>query len=197
MDAINEAVKQIKENSVKKAFTQSVDLILIVRNIDLKKPENKISKEVVLPHGSKEKRICLISESNNLGKRELEAMSPKQSRKFCNSYDYFLCEAQLMPIVGKALGKFLAPKGKMPKLIPPGKTLDDLKNDINKTVKIRIRDSAMVQVCVGTESMDASQIKDNVEKVTEELKKSLPAKSSIKVGILKTTMGKPVKFNVM
>ncbi len=198
METLQDAIKHVKENTGKKKFTQSVDLVLIIRNIDLKKPENKISKEVVLPHFcGKDKRICMISESNNLGRKEIEAMTGKDARKFCNSHDYFLCEAQLMPIIGKSLGKFLAPKGKMPKLVPPGKTIEDLKQDINKTIKIRLRESAVVQVCIGNESMDADKIKDNVEKITEELKKSLPAKSSIKYGLLKTTMGKPVKFNVM
>ena len=44
--------------------------------------------------------------------------------------------------------------------------------------------------------MSDEQIKENVEKVIEEVRKSLPAKAQLKNAYIKTTMGKPVKIGV-
>ena len=45
--------------------------------------------------------------------------------------------------------------------------------------------------------MQDVQIKENAEKVLEEIKKSLPAKAQIRNVYVKTTMGKPVKIGVL
>ena len=60
---IEQALEEL--NKVKKRnFSQSYDLVISIRNIDLKKPENRFSKEVFLPHGrGKEIEVGIISDS--------------------------------------------------------------------------------------------------------------------------------------
>ena len=44
---LTEAIEQLR-SSEKRKFTQSFDLMINLANIDLKKPENKFSKHVIL-----------------------------------------------------------------------------------------------------------------------------------------------------
>lgn len=198
---LEDAIKKIREGE-KRKFTQTVDLIVNLRNIDLKKPENKFSKDVVLPHGrGKDVSVCIISDSiaGSVNKNDVEDFSRSKSaaKQFAKKHDFFVCEAPLMPLVGKILGRYLGPKGKMPRLLPPGRDPKAIVDETKKSIRINLRDAPTIQVAVGTEEMQDSQIKENAEKVLEEVKKSLPAKVQIKNAYIKTTMGKPVKIGVM
>ncbi len=198
---LDEAIKKVRDGE-KRKFTQTIDLIVNIRNIDLKKPENKFSKDVLLPHGrGKDVSVCIISDNikDGIGKIEVEEFSRNKSaaKQFAKKHDFFLCEAPLMPLVGKILGRYLGPKGKMPKLLPPGKDPKSIIDETKKSVRIGLRDAPTIQVAVGSEDMRDGQVKDNVEKVLEEVKKSLPAKAQIKNAYIKTTMGRPVKIGVL
>ncbi len=195
---IEEALAHLRSLD-KRKFSQSLDMNFTIKGIDLKRPENKFSKEIVLPHGSgKAMEVCVMSDALGLGKAEIEEMGrdAKSLKKFSKKYDYFLCEAPLMPIVGKVLGRYLAPKGKMPKLLPPGKDPASMIDEAKRTVRIRLRDSPSIQVIIGTEAMSDQQLRENGEKIIEEVKKSLPGKAQIKKIYLKFTMSKPVKLKV-
>ena len=43
---VTQTLKKIKENSQKRNFTQSYDLIINLRDIDLKKPEQSVDNKV-------------------------------------------------------------------------------------------------------------------------------------------------------
>jgi len=197
---IEEAIKQLKESSKKRGFKQSFDLIVNITNVDLKKPENKFSKDIALPHGrGKEVNVSIISDTvqGAITKKDLEALTgdAKKIKELINKNDFFLCEAPLMPLTGKVLGKYLGPRGKMPKLLPPGADPKPFIENAKKSVTVRLRDSPLIQTMLGTENMDDAQIKENAEKVIEEIKKSLPAKARIKSTFLKLTMSKPIKIS--
>lgn len=58
-----EAVKEAKEQSKPRNFTQSVDMIVNIRDLDVKKPENRFNEEVTLPNGrGKEVKIGVIAD---------------------------------------------------------------------------------------------------------------------------------------
>jgi len=197
---ISDAIKYLKEGK-KRKFTQSFDVIINIKNIDLKKPENKFSKDVVLPHGrGKEASVCIISDniSNAVKKNDIESMgrSKNEAKKFVKKYDFFVCETPLMPFVGKVLGRYLGPTGKMPKPFPAGGNVDMIINAVKRSVRIRLRDSPVIHVYAGTEVMDSNAVKENIANIIEETKKSLSAKAQIKNIYLKLTMSKPIKLNV-
>lgn len=198
---ILDAIKFLKENSKKRNFVQSFDLIINLKNIDLKKPENRISKEVVLPHICKETSVCIISDSikdeNAITKNDILEFErdKKKAKQFITKYDFFLCEAPLMPLVGKILGRYLGPKGKMPKLFLPGR-LEQSIEETKRSVRIRIKDSPVIQCIIGKEDMNDNQLVENIETVIDAVKKALPAKVQIKNILLKLTMSKAVKLDV-
>ncbi len=195
-----DAIKKMREGE-KKKFKQTVDLIINLRNIDLKKPENKFSKDIILPNGrGKDINVCVISDTieGGIGKIDIEEYGRNKSaaKQFTKKHDFFVCEAPLMPLVGKILGRYLGPKGKMPRLLPPGKDPKFVIEETKRSVRINVRDSPTIQIGVSAEDMSDEQIKENVEKVIEEVRKSLPAKAQLKNAYIKTTMGKPVKIGV-
>ncbi len=195
---IEDAIKHLR-TFPKRRFNQSLDMNVTLKSIDLKRPENKFSKEVVMPHGlGKEVEVCVISEAAGMGKGEIDELErdKQKMKRFVKKYDFYLCEAALMPLVGKVLGRHLAPKGKMPKLLQPGRDPSALIDEAKRSVRIRVRDSPSIQIMIGTEAMTDQQLKDNAERVIEETKKALPGKAQIKNVYLKFTMTRHVKLKV-
>src|SRR3989338_6171359 len=53
------SIKELREKSPKKNFSQSIDLIINLQNLDLKKPEHKIDLYLQLPHPrGKKLKLC-------------------------------------------------------------------------------------------------------------------------------------------
>ena len=173
-----------------------------MRNIDLKKPENKFSKDVILPNGrGKDVEVGIISDNIPeavLKKSDIESLATDKAgmKRILRKYEFFVCEASLMPLVGKTLGKFLGPKGKMPKLLSPGSDYKNIVDETKKSVRVKVRDIPVIQTCVGSENMSDTHIRENIERVMEEVRKSIPPKTQIKNVYFKLTMSKPVKLEV-
>lgn len=207
------ALKEAKEKAGKRNFTQSVELIVTLQDIDMKSPEGRLQENIELPHPPPEKqnKICVIATGElalkakranaNLviDKDELEALAgkKKEMRKIANEYDFFLAEAPLMPLVGKVLGAVLGPRGKMPIPVPPTADMESLLNKYRKTVVIRMRNQPVIQCRVGTENMNEEELAENIQailKVIEgKMKRGIKNIKSIHV---KTTMGTPVKIKL-
>jgi large subunit ribosomal protein L1 len=199
-----DALKWLREHKPERKFSQSFDLSVNLKNIDMKKPESKFAKETVLPHGTgKPANVCLISNTikdadNVIGKADIEAMSAdkKGAKIFTKKYVWFLSEAPLMPLVGKVLGRYLGPAGRMPKLIPPGADIKTLIERMSKAVPIKLKDSPVVHCCVGNETMQDAQIAENISTVIGDVKKSMPGKAQIRNVCIKMTMGPAIKIEV-
>lgn len=146
-----EAVKEAKEQSKPRNFTQSVDMIVNIRDLDVKKPENRFNEEVTLPNGrGKEVKIGVIADgelivqAKNAGvalvinKADLEELGKdrKAAKKAANSVDFFIAQADMMPLVGRFLGPILGPRNKMPKPVPASIKLDPLLERLQSTVKV-------------------------------------------------------------
>ena len=198
------AIKNLREKSKKRNFPQVFDLIINLKELDLKKPENKFSEDVVLPHGrGDDANVIVFSDSLKgldatvLSSGEIEKFirDKREARKISKGVDFFLSEAKLMPIVGKSLGQFLAPKGKMPKIISGN--VKDLVENYKKTVRLKVKDSPVIQCLVGNEKMKDTEIAENVESVLKFLETRLPkGRHNIKEVLLKMTMSQPVKIEV-
>lgn len=204
---ITEVVEKAKQ-SARRKFAQSVDLVLTLQDLDLKKPENRISEFVELPNPPAENaKVCVIgasqlaSEAKKVSadrvieREELEMLgkNKKEARKAVQGYDFFIAEASLMPLVGKTLGSFLGPKGKMPTPVPPNAPIGPIINRQRKLVLVRMKDQPIIQCKVGSEKMESKQIAENIQtilrRLEEKLERGLKNIYNIKV---KTTMGKPV-----
>ena len=203
-----DAIKKARDVVKKRNFKQTFDLAINLKSIDLKKPENKIKAEVKIPHGFKESKIGIIADNllpqtkdlENVvvvRKEQIEAFgkNKKEAKKLARSCRYFLAEAPLMPMIGKALGQVLAPKNLMPLPIPP--TTPNLKSLVDEkrgVFKIQLKDSPTIHVPVGIEDMKDEEIAENIDMIVKTVLSSLPkGKEQIKYIVIKLTMGKPVK----
>jgi large subunit ribosomal protein L1 len=206
---ILEAVKKAKEESKPRNFTQSIDVIITIKDLDVKKPENRIEEEILLPKGrGKEVKVVFIADgelahqAKNAGadlvinKTELEEMGKnrKDAKKMANRHDFFVAQADMMPLVGRFLGPVLGPRKKMPKPVPATVKPDPIMERMKSTVKIRIKDQAVVQAIVGSQDMDDEAIAENVEAILAVLDQKLEkGRSQIKTMYVKTTMGPVAK----
>lgn len=202
---ILEAVKKAKEESKPRNFTQSVDVVITIKDLDVRKPENRIDEEVFLPNGrGKPVKIAFIADgelallAKNAGadlvisKAELEEMGKdrKEAKKMANRHDFFVAQADMMPLVGRFLGPVLGPRKKMPKPVPASAKPEPLMEKLKGTVKVRIKDQPVVQALVGSQEMGDEEIADNIEAVLGVLDQKLEkGRNQIKSMYVKTTMG--------
>jgi len=204
--AISEQIKKLKENSKKRNFNQTYDLIVNLKDLDLKKSENKINEIVVLPKNpGKEKTITVFTESgkktegiNVIKSSKIESLgkNKKEVANLIAKTGFFFAEPKLMPVVGKHLGKYLAPKGLMPKILTG--SIDQTAKKYKNAVSIKIDKQLIVHTIVGSYDMKDEDIEKNIETIMNFLKTKLPkGRNNIKNAYLKFTMSKPVKLDVI
>jgi len=207
---IVEAVKEAKARAKPRNFTQTVEVAVNLKDIDLRKPENRFKLEVVLPHGrGKEPKIAVIADgavaeaAKRLGldvisSEQLEeiAKSPREARKLAKKYDFFIAAAPLMPKIGRYLGKYLGPRNKMPVVVPPTMTnLEPIVNKLKKTVRIQLKNNPVIHAPVGIETMDDEKLAENIETVINAIIGKLErGENQVKSVYVKTTMGPAVKI---
>lgn len=211
-DEILEAIKGAKEKSTERNFTQSFDLSISLRNLDLSNPENRINDEVSLPHGTgKEQKVAIFAEGelaekareagvdHVFGKSDLNELGENKSeaKSIAEEYGSFLAQADLMPIVGKELGPVLGPRGKMPQAVPPTKDPSKLIESARSTVSVNVRENPVANLTVGREDMPDEEIAENIKTVLDFLVENLPkGPQQVESITFKTTMGKPVNVRV-
>jgi large subunit ribosomal protein L1 len=207
MSEFLEKLKEAKEKAKPRKFNQSWDFSINLKGLDLKKPENRINAEISLPEGrGKDLKVAVIADSlaeearktANLviTKAEIEelARNRKKLKRIAAEYDRFLGEASLMPAVGKSLGMILGQRGKMPKPIPPKAKIEPFIEAARRTAKISLRETPVIHVSVGMQSMEDEKVAANMEAVFNFLKERLPkGKNNMKSAYIKLSMGPPVK----
>ena len=208
-EKILNAVIQAIESAPKRKFSESVDLAINLKNIDLSQPKNRINETILLPNGrGKSTKVAVFAKGDLAIKAQNGGadllISPddiskigsdkKQMRAISRGIDFFLAEAPLMPSIGKSFGPILGPKGKMPDPIPstadPAPIIDRLK----RTTKVRSKDKITFHALVGNMQMLPDEIAANVEAVISAIESKLEkGAQNISSIFVKTTMGPAVK----
>jgi large subunit ribosomal protein L1 len=211
-DEVTRALGELRKNLTKKKFSQSIEVIVKLREVDLKKPENRINETITLPNPPERTlKVCVIASGDLgtrakaagadmlLGRQEMDSLSKdkKSARKLAQDYDFFIAEAPMMPLVGRALGSFLGPRGKMPTPVPPNAQIDQIVSGHRKMVRVRMREQPVLQCRVGTESMSDEKLVENIVAVVSRIEQKLERGfKNIGEILVKTTMGKPVKIAI-
>jgi len=200
-------IKEAKTGSKQRKFTQSIEMILVFKDIDVKKGF-ALNEVVQLPKTSSPSTVCIMATGDMgqkakaakadavVGSDELDkfAANKRASRKFINKYDFFLADTQIMPVVGKVLGQLLGPRGKMPTPVPFNASIESFLTRFRASIKVRSRASLAMSCKIGDESMDDADLAINAHAVLTAVEKKLPSgDKNMKRVIIKTTMGKPVK----
>jgi large subunit ribosomal protein L1 len=204
-----ELVKKGKEQSKERKFTQTVEAIVKLRDVDPKKTDLNINEIVYLPHPTKKQaKVCFIG-TGDLAVRAKNAkadlvMDPSQlenyggskrdAKKLARSYDFFLADTALMPRIGRILGQSLGPKGKIPTPVPPSAPVETMIQRMKTAVRVRSRGSLGVSAKVGDSTLPEADLADNILAAVQAISKKLPnGDRNIRTIMVKTTMGKPAK----
>lgn len=207
---LKELVRQARQGSGRRKFSQSVDLTLVLKDIDVKRGFN-VNEVVTLPHKpSREATICVVG-SGDLGTRARKAQidnvieqdqldrlgtNKREARKVVRAYDFFLSDTSLMAAVGRSLGQFLGPKGKMPTPLPYGAPVESIAARMRSSVRARAKNQLNISTKIGDEKMEDSQLASNANAVIAAIEKKLPqGEKNISNALIKFSMGKPAKLS--
>lgn len=200
--ALNELRKQEKRN-----FTQSVDLIINLKDFNVK--ADALNILVILPHPTAEKKICAFLEKPNnhfdftVTRADFARYQNKKDvKKLVKQYDFFVATAALMPAIATTFGRYLGPAGKMPSPqlgVIPNDDEGNVKEVIRKirnTNKIKTKE-ASIKFMIGKEEMSNEELTENAIAVYSAVLNALPKKlEGIRNIMLKFTMSKPIKIKV-
>jgi large subunit ribosomal protein L1 len=209
-DSIAKALAEARSKTEKRKFSQSIELAVKLREIDLKKPESRINESLELPTAvDKQVKVAVIAGGDLatraraggadivIGREDLDKLGreKKEARKLAQKYDFFIAEAPLMPQVGKTLGQMLGPRGKMPTPVPPTAPIDDVIKRHRRNIRLRMKDQQVIQCKVGTEDMADDALIQNIQTVLSRLETKLEkGPKNISSIAIKATMGPLVKI---
>ena len=212
-NSVKEAIKNLKESSKKRNFKQTFDLIINLRGLDLKKPDQHVDIYVPL-HYSKGKpiKICafvgpeLKEEANKVCDKTVFVddfpsyqKDKKITKKLAQEHTFIIAQATIMPKVAQVFGKVLGTRGKMPNpkagcVVPPKAALQPLYERLQKTVSLKAKVQPAIKCIVGTEDQNEDEVADNIMTIYNALVHKLPSEHhNIKNVLLKLTMSKPVE----
>ena len=213
-ESIQKVLKEISEKSPKRGFKQTYDLIIVLKGLDMKKPDHQVDFFVTLHHDrGKKVKVCafagpelkenakdavdLVINVEDFDKYTKDKVAMK---KLAREYDYFVAQANIMAKVATAFGKSLGPLGKMPNpkagcVVPPNANLKVLVSRLGKTVRILAKKNPMVQVYIGKEGMEEEHIVDNIITIYNQVMHHLPNEAhNIRRAKLKLTMGPAIEL---
>jgi len=210
--SILSAISKAREVSKKRNFSQSFDLIINLKNLNLKNPAHKVDLFIPLSHpkGKPSKIAALVDEelktqskslfNTTILKADFSKLDKKKLKKLAAEHDFFVAQATIMPQVATIFGKVLGPKGKMPNpkagcVVPPNANLQVLKERLSKLVYLTTKNELIVRTSIGNESMKDEDIEENIVNLYNALLHSLPQeKNNIKSVLVKLSMGPAVQI---
>ena len=207
---ILKAIQQARKNAKKRKFSQTIDLIINLQSLDIKKEDQKINAFVTLPHqrGKKIKIAALIGQElatkakgvcdHIILEENFKSTDKKEIKKIASDSGFFIAQANIMPKIASSFGKILGPRGLMPNpkagcVVPPTGELKPVIEKLQRVVHIQTKSELSVKAPVGNEDMKDEDILANAMAIYNNVLHSLPQeKNNIKNVMIKLTMGKPV-----
>ena len=204
-----ETIKEAKKSEKERKFKQSLEMIMVFRDIDVKKGFT-LNEVIQLPNEmTTPAKICVIA-SGDMGAKAKSAnadeildndgvtnlaQDKRKSRKLLNKYDFFLADTKLMPVVGKSLGQLMGPRGKMPTPVPFNADIQSFLNRFKKSIRVRLKSTLALSCKFGDEDMSEDALAANANAIISAIEKKLPnGDKNLKKIMIKTTMGKTVKL---
>jgi len=210
-----EAIKLARESSRKRNFKQGFDLIINLKNLNLKKPEENLNLFTQLNHpAGKKLKICALVDYD-LEKQAKETCDlvimkdefpkyeskKKELKKIARAYDFFIAQADIMPKIATLLGRILGPLGKMPNPkvggVVPGNvpSLKPITDKLRNTIKLQTKNELTVKTLIGNEVMKDDDIADNIIAIYNFVLHSVPQeKNNIKSVVVKLSMGASIEI---
>ena len=192
-----EMLSSISCNKFKEAIDISVNL-----GVDPRKSDQVVRGATTLPHGTgKEVKVAVFAQGENAEKAENAGADVvgfedlgEEIKGGKIDFDVLIATPDAMRIVGQ-LGKVLGPRGLMPNPKTGTVTTDvevAVKNSKSGQVQFRTDKAGLIHGRVGQLGFTAEQIKENIQALLVDLKKTKPAAAKgvyLKKLTLSSTMG--------
>lgn len=205
-DTVLRRIEEALKAGKRRRFTQSVELILVLRGLDLSKPENRLNILVELPYPPKPNRVAAFAQgafevaARNAGvdavivRQQVEevAGNKRAIRKLAKQYDFFIATPDLMALLGRIVGPIFGPRGKMPEVVPPNVDPKAVVERLKRSVRIRIRNEPAIKLRVGREDQRPEEIYANMLAVLDEVGRRLQLRQYLKAIYIKKAMGPPM-----
>ena len=207
-ELIANTLKKLKGNSPKKNFKQSIDLIINLKGLDLKKAEHNLNLFITLPHGTgKTISVCALVDADMESKAKevcnevilsdqfARFKGKADIKKLAGKHDFFIAQASIMPKIATVFGRFLGPRGKMPNpklgsIVPPNANIKPLCEKLTKTVNLVTKNEPTLKCRVGQEDTPDDALIDNILAIYNSVIPKLPnEKHNVKSVMIKLTMG--------
>ncbi|WP_339103961.1 50S ribosomal protein L1 [Haloterrigena salinisoli] len=203
---IETAVARALEDAPDRNFTETVDLAINLRDLDLNEPSNRVDESIVLPSGTgQDTRIVVIAEGETavraeeaadevLSEDDVADLDDDEAKDMADETDFFIAEEAMMQDIARHLGTILGPRGKMPDPLAPDDDVVETVNRLKNTVQLRSGDRRTFHTLVGSEEMDAEDVADNIDVILRRLHADLEkGPQNIDAVYVKTTMGPSVE----
>ncbi|MFU8766135.1 MAG: 50S ribosomal protein L1 [Candidatus Methanoperedens sp.] len=205
LDVVNKAL----ENSKQRNFSESLDIAINLKNLDMKQPENRFDEEIILPNGlGKPIKIAVFAKgetailAKNAGadyvfsQEEIKELGNDKARAkaLADEVNFFISETAYMPEIGKTLGQVLGPRGKMPVPLMPDMDIGQIIKKTRNSIKVRSKDRMTFHVSVGRKDMEPAKLAENIEAILNSIENRYErGLYNVRSIYVKTTMGPALK----
>jgi len=205
---IETAVTRALDEAPPRNFTETVDLAVNLRDLDLNDPANRVDESVVLPAGTGQETTIVVFAEGETAVRAAEVADEvfdgddladlgddeDDAKDLADWTDFFVAEESMMQDVASNLGRVLGPRGKMPEPLQPDDDVVETVDRMKKSVQLRSGDRRTFHTRVGAEDMSADEIADNIDVILRRLHADLEKGPLNLDGVyVKTTMGPAVE----
>ncbi|MEK6822460.1 MAG: 50S ribosomal protein L1 [Nanoarchaeota archaeon] len=206
----------LRKNGPQRKFAQTIDLIINLRNLDLKQAEQQVDVYVQLPKSrGRTNKVCAFVGAELAAQAKgvcdvvvlhddfaQYAGNKKKIKQLADSCDLFIAQMNIMPDVAKTFGRVLGPKGKMPNpkagcVVPANANLKNVVDRLRNIVRAAAKLQMSIKLAIGKEDQADADILDNIMTVYEQVRRALPQEDeNLRSVLLKLTMGAPVRVGV-
>jgi len=205
-----ESIKEMREGSKARKFTQTVELQIALKDYDPQKDKRFVGS-VRLPNIPRPNlKICVIADekhSNEIKAAEIEIevismdalkkfnKDKKQIKKWAKKYSLLLATDTLIKKIPVVLGPVLNRIGMFPQPVTHNEPIEKKTNDVKGSIKWQLKKVTCLNVAAGNETMTDDQLRQNIVMALNFLASLLKKQwHNLKSINIKTTMGKAVRL---
>lgn len=208
-EKVLESVKQAIEKAPERKFSESVEIAVNLKNLDMNQPTNRLDEEIILPNGlGRPIKIAVFAKGDTAQRakaagadyvfdpEEISVLGEDKTRakNLAEEVNFFIAESAYMPAIGKTLGQVLGPRGKMPIPLTSDKDIVQVINKSKNSIKVRSKDKLTFHILVGKRDMDPVKLAQNIEAIINRIEHRYErGLYNVKSIYVKSTMGPAVK----
>ncbi|MCZ7403155.1 MAG: 50S ribosomal protein L1 [Candidatus Methanoperedens sp.] len=208
-EKVLESVKQALEKAPERKFSESVEIAINLKNLDMNQPTNRLDEEIILPNGlGRPIKIAVFAKGDTAQRakaagadyvfdpEEINVLGEDKTRakNLAEEVNFFIAESAYMPAIGKTLGQVLGPRGKMPIPLTSDKDVVQVINKSKNSIKVRSKDKLTFHILVGKRDMDPVKLAQNIEAIINRIEHRYErGLYNVKSIYVKSTMGPSVK----